>query len=187
MNLRLLSLGLLFSTSLLAAANSPSTGTIPGLDVGARAPAFDLPSVTGGSVNLRDLLARGPVALAFVRSADWCPHCRRQLQDLEKNLAQLKTAGVQLVALSYDAPATNAAAAKKLGLTFPLLSDTGSKVIDAYGIRNQEARGRSAGIPHPVLFLVDSQGVIRAKLGRENYRDRPETAEILAAARALRR
>jgi peroxiredoxin len=186
MNPRLLPLALLFSTSLLAAADPVPAGPVPGLGIGVRAPGFSLPSSTGGSADLGELLARGPVALAFVRSADWCPYCRRQLQDLEKNMARIKAAGVQLVALSYDAPATNAAAAKKLGLTFPLLSDAGSKVIDAYGIRNHEARGRSAGIPHPVLFLVDAQGVIRAKLGRENYRDRPEAAEILAAAKALR-
>lgn len=186
MNLRFIPLALLCSASLFAAANPASAGPVPGLEIGARAPAFSLPSSTGGSVDLGELLARGPVALAFVRSADWCPYCRRQLQGLEKNLAQLKTAGVQLVALSYDAPAINAAAAKKLGLTFPLLSDAGSAVIDAYGIRNHEARGRSAGVPHPVLFLVDAQGVIRAKLARDNYRDRPEVAEILAAAKALR-
>jgi peroxiredoxin len=186
MPLRSLSLILLIAASLHAAANSNSARPLPGLEIGARAPAFSLPSATGGSVDLSELLSRGSVALAFVRSTDWCPYCRRQLQDLEKNLAQLKTAGVQLVAISYDAPVTNAGAAKKLGLTFPLLSDAGSKVIDAYGIRNREARGRSEGIPHPVLFLVDSQGVIRAKLGRDGYRDRPETAEILAAAKSLR-
>jgi len=186
MNLRLLAFACLVSASLLAAADSKPAQAVPGLEIGARAPAFSLPSSTGGALDLRALLARGPVALAFVRSADWCPHCRRQLQELEKNLAPLKAAGVQLVALSYDAPATNAAAAKKLGLTFPLLSDVGSKTIDAYGIRNHDAKGRSAGIPHPVLFLVDAQGVIRAKLARDNYRERPEPAEILAAAQALR-
>jgi len=40
------------------------------------------------------------------------------------------------------------------------------------------------GIPHPVLFLLDQQGVIRVKLMRDNYRDRPETAEIIAGARS---
>jgi hypothetical protein len=33
---------------------------------------------------------------------------------------------------------------------------------------------------------VDQKGVIRAKLGREGYRTRPESAEIIAAAKALR-
>jgi len=159
---------------------------LPGLKIGEKAPEFSLAGAGGTQVALRDLLAKGNVALVFVRSADWCPFCRTQLQDLQKSLAQVEGSGVQLVAVSYDAPATNAAAVKKLGLTFPLLSDAGSKVIDAYGIRNHEAKGRGAGIPHPVVFVVDRDGVIRAKLGRENYRARPESAEIIAAARALR-
>lgn len=171
------------AVSVFAASNQVP---LPGLDVGAKAPDFALPSAAGATVELKQLLAKGNVALVFVRSADWCPFCRTQLQDLEKARKEIEASGVQLVALSYDAPATNAAAVKKLGLTFPLLSDAGSKVIDAYGIRNHEAKGRGAGIPHPVLFIVDRQGVIRAKLGRENYRARPESAEIIAAAKALR-
>lgn len=158
---------------------------LPGLKVGETAPAFALASSTGGSLTLKNVLAEGPVALVFVRSADWCPFCRNQLKDLETARPDIAAAGLQLVALSYDAPATNAAAAEKLGLKFPLLSDVGSKVIDAYGIRNHEAQGRGAGIPHPVVFIVDRAGVIRAKLGREAYRDRPESAEIIAAAKSL--
>jgi len=124
--------------------------------------------------------------LAFVRSADWCPFCRKQLQELQKDLAAIQSTGVQLVTISYDPVATNAAASAKLGLTLPLLSDPGSKVIDAYGIRNEDAKGRSAGVPHPVLFVLDRDGVIRAKLMRESYRDRPESAEIIAAVKGLK-
>ncbi len=158
---------------------------IPGLKIGETAPDFSLPGSVPEPLTLAALRAKGPVALVFVRSADWCPFCRNQLKNLEAARADIEAAGVQLVALSYDSPATNAAAAEKLGLKFPLLSDAGSKVIDAYGIRNHEAQGRGAGIPHPVVFIVDRTGVIRAKLAREAYRDRPESAEIIAAARSL--
>jgi peroxiredoxin len=167
---------------------SPMAATMkatPGLKVGERAADFTLQGAAGQEIALSGLLKKGNVALAFVRSADWCPFCRRQLQDLQKNLKTIEAAGVQLVALSYDSPETNRAAVAKLGLTFPLLSDTGSKVIDAYGIRNHEATGKGAGIPHPVLFIVDRQGTIRAKLMRDSYRERPETAEIVAAAKNL--
>src|SRR5262245_36173375 len=104
---------------------------LPGLKVGDKAVEFSLKSSGGEDVALTALLAKSPVALVFVRSADWCPFCRRQLQDLQKDLPAIEAVGVRLIAVSYDAPATNAAAAAKLGLTFPLLSDTGSKVIDA--------------------------------------------------------
>jgi peroxiredoxin len=158
---------------------------MPGLKVGERAPDFTLKNAAGQEVALHALLSKGNVALAFVRSADWCPFCRKQLQELQANLEAIRASGVQLIALSYDSPETNAKAAAKLGLTFPLLSDPGSKTIDAYGIRNHEATGRAAGIPHPTLFIVDRQGVIRAKLMRDGYKERPEPAELIAAAKKV--
>ncbi len=182
--LRIALLALLSPFVPLAHAAETTTG-IPGLAVGAKAPGFSLPSSTGADVELAALLARGPVALVFVRSADWCPFCRTQLQELQKELAQIEASGLRLVALSYDAPEVNRAAAAKLGLAFPLLSDVGSRVIDAYGIRNLEAKGRGVGVPHPVVFLIGGDGAIAAKLNRDGYRERPEAAEIIAAARSL--
>ena len=58
-------------------------------------------------------------------------------------------------------------------------------MIDAYGIRNESATGRAAGIPHPTLFMLDRQGVIRVKLMRDGYRERPEPAEIVAGAKTI--
>jgi peroxiredoxin len=170
----------LLTASVLAAVEQP------GLKVGETAPDFTLSSSAGGSVTLTTALAEGPVALVFVRSADWCPFCRRQLEDLQTALKDIEATGLRLIAVSYDAPAKGTAAAKKLGLTYPLLSDPESKVITAYGILNHEAMGKGAGIAHPVAFILDRQGVVRAKLMRDNYRDRPESTELIAAARSLK-
>ena len=87
--------------------------------------------------------------------------------------------------VSYDAPTTLARFSKKRGIRFPLLSDSGSATIDAYGLRNQAATGRYAGIPHPATILLDSQGVVRAKLFHEGYKRRHSAAEILSAAQAI--
>lgn len=195
---RLLALAALLVTASVPAAEAPASATtmpalpsaateaMPGLKVGEKAPDFTLKNTAGEDVALHALLKKGKVALAFVRSADWCPFCRRQLQDLQKNLKDIEATGVQLVSVSYDSPATLAAAATKLGVTFPLLSDAGSKVIDAYGIRNQAATGRAAGVPHPVLFILDQQGVVRVKLMRDGYRERPESAEIVAGVKSIK-
>ena len=159
---------------------------LPGLAVGTRAPDFTLKNAAGADVALMSLVKAGPVALVFYRSADWCPFCKKQLQALQADLKQVEMSGVRVVGLSYDAPATSSAAAAKLGLTFPLLSDPGSKVIAAYGILNTEAKGKAAGVAHPVVFIVDGKGIIRAKLGRDGYKDRPESAEIIDEAKNLK-
>ncbi len=176
---RLLALALL-----LVAVRLPA-GELPGRKVGDTAADFTLKNAAGQDVALKALLKQGKVALVFYRSADWCPFCRRQLQDLQKNLKEIEAAGVQLIGVSYDAPATSAAAAAKLGLTFPMLSDPGSKTIEAYGILNHDATGRAAGVPHPVVFILDQKGTVRAKLARDGYRERPESAEIIAAVKSV--
>ena len=175
----------LLLAAVLPAAEQKASAMMPGLKVGDQAAAFSLKNSAGAEVALADLLKTGPVALVFYRSADWCPFCKKQLQALQADLKNVEMSGVRVVGISYDAPATSAAAAAKLGLTFPLLSDTGSKIIDAYGIRNAEAKGKAEGVPHPVVFIVDRAGVIRAKLMRHGYRERPESAEIIAAAKGL--
>ena len=87
--------------------------------------------------------------------------------------------------MSYDDPKTLAAFALERGIGFPLLSDAGSKTIDAWGIRNEEARGRTDGIPDPGTFLLDESGVIRAKLFYGGYKKRQSAADILRAAAKL--
>ena len=88
--------------------------------------------------------------------------------------------------ISYDSPEVLKRAASKHQVTFPLLSDKGSKTIDAYGIRNQEATGRFAGIPHPTTFVVDDKGVIRAKLFQEGYKERRTSEEMIKAVKQIR-
>ncbi|MCC5022709.1 MAG: peroxiredoxin family protein [Candidatus Synoicihabitans palmerolidicus] len=162
-------------TSLGAAEES-----MPGLKVGDHAPEFTLPSTLGGEVSLAALREDGPVALVFVRSADWCPYCRRQLVDLQEALSVIEASGGRIVAVSYDELEINTAAVAKLGLTYPLLSDEGSKAIDAYGIRNMEAKRKGVGIPYPTVFVIDASGVIRVKLARDGYKERPESVEIIS-------
>lgn len=100
---------------------------------------------------------------------------------LQTNLKGIEATGGRVVAISYDRPEVLKGFAKERSISFPLLSDPGSKTIDAYGIRNQEASGRAAGIPYPGTFIIDRQGVIRAKLFLEGYRDRAPAAEVIEA------
>jgi peroxiredoxin len=70
-------------------------------------------------------------------------------------------------------------------VTFPLLSDPRSRTIDAYHIRNEAAKDKAEGVPNPGTFLLDREGVIRAKLFLEGYRERHTTEELLKAAKAI--
>lgn len=180
------SLSLIFALTTGFALAADKTLPAPGLDVGAKAPAFALKAADGAEVSLGGLLEKGPVALVFYRSVDWCPFCITQMKELQGRLTDFSAAGLQVVGISYDAHETLVRAAAKHGLTMTLLSDAGSTAIDAYGIRNEALTGRAAGVPHPTVFVVDQEGVIREKLQREGHRARPEADEIIAAARNLK-
>jgi peroxiredoxin Q/BCP len=104
---------------------------------------------------------------------------------LQGDLRDIEAAGITLVAISYDSVSDLAKFAEKRKITFPLLSDSGSKTISAYGLLNKEADGKAAGIPYPGTILVDRTGIIRAKLFQEGFRDRHSTKELIKAAEGV--
>ena len=106
---------------------------------------------------------------------------------MQENLEDIRAAGIELVGISYDSQETLASFARKHGVEYPLLSDAGSRTIDAYDIRNEAVRGtRVDGIPLPGTIIVDRQGIVRATLFHEGYKKRHFSNELIAAARAAR-
>jgi peroxiredoxin len=65
-----------------------------------RAPSFALPSTTGGSVALDDLVASGPALLVF--ASEECPTCALALRRLSPIVAPLDEAGVRLAVVFED-------------------------------------------------------------------------------------
>jgi peroxiredoxin len=96
-------------------------------------------------------------------------------------LKEIEATGGQVVAISYDSTNVLQRFAAKSAITYPLLSDAGSKTIDAYGIRNPDAPARWSGIPHPGTFVVSKDGIIRAKLFLEGYRERHDVPALIEA------
>ncbi len=75
---------------------------------------------------------------------------------------------------------------------FPLLSDPDSQTIVSYAIRNKETAGKGFGtisldgVPYPGTFIVDQQGIIRAKLFVDGYKDRHSVEELIRAGESIR-
>ena len=77
----------------------------------------------------------------------------------------------------------------KRGLTYTLLSDPKSEVIDRYGLRDPQygAGSKAYGVPRPIIFVVGRDGTIKAKLFEDTFKKRPplglvlETLDKLAA------
>ena len=136
---------------------------------------------------LAGLAGKNGTVLLFFRSADWCPYCQRQLMDLNEGLADIEKRGYKLAAISYDSPEILQKFTEKRGIKFTLLSDPKSEVIDRYKLRDPQYAGKPKfdGVPRPIIFILDTKGVIKAKLYEETYKTRPPVAEVVARLDAV--
>jgi peroxiredoxin len=172
----------------LVAAEEEAEKTAPaGLAVGQSAPAFALPDQNGKEVSLDSLLKKGPVAVVFHRSVDWCLYCKLQMIQLQSIREEIDAAGGQVVGISYDPVAKLKPYAKRHKITFPLLADVGSKTIDAYDIRYKEAPPERSGFARHTTFIVDQKGIIRSKIYRLSYRERPAVDQLINALKEARK
>jgi len=160
-------------------ASSETIGPMLGSRVATDVP---LRTAAGKPTTLAAMSAGKPVMVVLFRSAAWCPYCQKQLKSLAPVAAAARAKGVRFVAVSYDKPDVLAAFAAKQAIPFPLLSDTGSKLIDALKLRDpQYARGSFAyGVPYPTILLLDARGQVKAKTVETDYKVRPSQADIIA-------
>jgi len=94
-------------------------------------------------------------------------------------VGQLSRAGYALYAVSYDSIEVLSGFAQKYGISYPLLSDEGSRVIKELGLLNHEAPEPIAGIPHPGTFVLDADGAVRSKHFYPSYRERDTGVGVL--------
>ena len=114
---------------------------------GSRAPDFRLSRLDGGEASLTDLLANGPILLAFFKVT--CPVCQLTFPFLERlhNPAAMPVYGV-----SQNSEEDTREFNRYFGVTFPTLLDREEDdfpASNAYGISSV-----------PTLFLIERDGTI---------------------------
>jgi peroxiredoxin len=174
---------LAFASSLQPAAAEdlgPAVGLIAP-DIGKRL------DQTGVPRTLADVMGSKGLVLMFFRSADWCPFCKAQLLDMNSGAAEIEKRGYRIAALSYDSPQTLKTFTEQRNISFTFLSDPKSEVIDLYKLRDPQYPPGSVayGVPRPIIFILDKNGVIRAKLYEESFKVRPPVSAVIGALDAL--
>ncbi len=172
------------TASLVLGADAPSQGKQKlhsGPEVGARIPGFEAKDHTGKTQTFESL--RGPkgLLLLFTRSADWCPYCKGNIVQLERQRRQFESKGIRLAALTPDSVDILRNFAGRAEIQYPLLSDPDSTIIRAFDVLNDTipVTHQFYGIPNPVEFLIDEKGVVTAKYFEEKYTDRFTAGNIL--------
>jgi peroxiredoxin len=126
----------------------PACTSSDGVQVGKPAPDFTLEGLKGSEVRLGQL--RGKV-VALVFWASWCPHCKKEIPELNRLEKDLKGKGLEVLAVSFkESPEKLKPFAEKNGITYRVLLDRDGAVSSAYGI---------VGLPS--LVIVDRDGTVR--------------------------
>jgi hypothetical protein len=101
--------------------------------------------------------------------------------ELQQNLEKMRKRGLGVAALSYDSAAVLKNFSQRKGITYPLLSDTDSKVIRGYGLFNESVAKNAPqyGVPYPGTFILDRSGVVVEKYFETDFRQRYTASEIL--------
>ena len=152
------------------------------LKIGDKAPDFTLKNEAGTEFTLSTQLKESKVALLFYRSGNWWPPCKKQLVELQSGVENIKKEKAVLWAINFDTPETLKTVKSDLNITFPLLSDAGSKIIDTYGVRNKEKDGTDQeGLAKPTIFILDKEGKITATFAYESVGKRHGSEDIIKA------
>jgi peroxiredoxin len=152
--------------------------------VGDRAPAFSLKDQNDREFSLEALLKKGPVAVVFIRSIDWCTYCQLQTVQLSENLPEIQATGGQVVVICYDAPEKVKRFSKRRKITLPVLSDVGSRTIDAYAMRALNGAGDQAGSAQHGTFVIDKSGIVRSKPYLTSFEGRAAVDALVNALKA---
>ncbi|OLS27104.1 MAG: putative peroxiredoxin [Candidatus Heimdallarchaeota archaeon LC_3] len=179
-------------------------GIAPGLSVGDQAPDFDLPDENGDYVSLYELITEGDaVVLSFYRG-DWCSHCNRELKSLQDALPQITSLGASIVAIAPQRSENAKGLVDSHSLGFPLLSDEKMETIKNYNIHFTKpyeiqkiyknilnlnlpelTANKTWELPVPATFIIDRNGIIRAKFVDLNYKNRMGTVEIINILKSI--
>ncbi len=127
------------------------------LKVGALAPSFVLPAVSGEKISLNQYRGKKNVVLSFIPAA-WTPVCSEQWPGYNIVKDTFDGSDAVLLGITVDNIPTLYAWTNQMGkLWFPVLSDfwPHGAVAKKYGVL------RSNGVSERALFIIDKKGTIR--------------------------
>lgn len=127
------------------------------LEVGTRAPDFELLNKDGDTVKLSDFLGRKVVVYFYPK--DNTPGCTRQACAFGAKYNEFEKKGIVVIGISKDSVASHQKFAEKYSLPFILLSDPELEAIKAFGVwQEKKLYGKvSMGVVRST-FIIDENG-----------------------------
>jgi peroxiredoxin len=171
------------------------------LPAGAKAPQFELTDHDGKIASSAALLAQKRLVLCFIRGR-WCPFCVGQMEAMNLILPEIERAGASLVAISPQTVKQSFFMHDQHKLHFPLFFDAGNQVDRQFGLSHRVPEfqaevyrrafvnlpftngDESWELPIPATYILDRDGTVLYASANEDYTERPEPDDIVAALQA---
>ena len=138
--------------SILLLATAAHAGDV--LQPGAAFPSWELTNHTGTMVTSRDLAGK-PYLLWFYPRA-MTPGCTAEGDALRDQFTAFQARGVDILGVSFDAPADNAAFVRQQSFPFRLLSDRDRKLAVAVGAATDSIQP----VARRISYLVGADGKV---------------------------
>ena len=130
---------------------------------GDKAPDFELQDQTGTTLQLSEMLRKGPVVLFFYPAA-MTYGCTKESCHFRDMAGDFEQVGAQPVGISKDTVEKQKQFDDKHTLGYPLLSDPDRKVAEAFGVK-----GGMLGLSpvKRVTFVIDRDQTVRSVISSE--------------------
>jgi len=122
-------------------------------------PAFSVIDETGKQVTEKDMLGRKTVIYFYPK--DSTPGCTAEACNIRDNHNAFMARGYQVFGVSKDSQASHARFKEKNGLTFPLLSDPTTAMLQAFGAWGEKKNyGKVSMGTLRKTFIFDENGIL---------------------------
>ena len=152
------------------------------IEPGSPAPAFDMPTDSGGRIRSADLIGK-TVVLYFYPKAD-TPGCTTEAQDFTALAGDFAAANAVVIGVSRDAVKALDRFKAKRELGVILASDEDGSVTEAFGVWGEKTLyGRVYMGIERATFLIDAGGLVRQSWRKVSVKGHAQA--VLDTARTL--
>ena len=147
------------------------------LEIGTKAPAFELPDQNGEMHTLEEY--RGKKVILYFYPKDMTAGCTKQACAFGELYPQFAEKGAVVLGVSKDSMASHKKFEEKYSLPFTLLSDPRLDCIQAYDVWKEKTMygKKTMGVVR-TTYLIDEEGIIVKAFGKVKAADNP--AQMLA-------
>ena len=143
------------------------------LEIGTKAPDFELPDQNGKLHRLSDYI--GKKVILYFYPKDNTSGCTKQACGFSNRNPQFREKGAVVLGVSKDSVASHKKFEQNYNLSFTLLSDPELNVIKAYGVWQEKKNyGKVTMGVVRTTYLIDENGIVVRAMGGVKAAENPE-------------